>query len=425
MVGVQNNVTEPIAIIGTGCRLPGGANSPSKLWELLKHPVDLLTEVPHTRFDHAAFYHENLEHPGTANVTTAYLLEDDPLVFDNDFFNISAREAAAMDPQQRAILEVVYEAIESAGYSISKLSGSSTGVFVGQMSDDYRDLILRDVDCHSLYAGTGIARSILANRVSYAFDWKGPSINVDTACSYSLVALHQAVQSLRNGECEMAVVAGVNLVFSPELFSFLSSLRMLSPSGRSRMWDASADGYARGECFAAVTIKPLSKAIINGLTVPSAMAQAELMRSTYARCGLNHLQERDRCQYFEAHGTGTLAGDPKEAKGISMTFLPSGDEQFQEHLTNGNVDEKKLYVGSIKSVIGHTEGTAGLASLLKASMAVQHGLIPPNLHFNLLNPAIQPYYHNLEVPTTLKPRPTLPPGTPRRASVNSFGFGGE
>ncbi|KAI0430586.1 hybrid PKS-NRPS PsoA [Xylaria sp. FL1042] len=444
MEEIKNNTTEPIAIIGTSCRLPGGASSPSKLWELLKHPVDLLAEVPRTRFNPAAFYHENPEHPGTANVTKAYLLDDDPLVFDNDFFNISVREAESMDPQQRVILEVVYEAIESAGYSISQLSGSSTGVFVGQMSDDYRDLILRDVDSHSLYAGTGIARSILANRVSYAFDWKGPSINVDTACSSSLVALHQAVQSLRNGECEMAVVAGVNLVFSPELFSFLSSLRMLSPSGRSKMWDASADGYARGEGFAAIVIKPLNKAITDsddietlirntginqdghsaGLTVPSSVAQAELMKSTYARCGLNHLREEDRCQYFEAHGTGTLAGDPKEAEGISLTFFPNHDEDLEDHLTNGNVNEKKLYVGSIKSVIGHTEGTAGLASLIKASKAVQHGMIPPNLHFNNLNPAITPYYRNLEVPTTLKQWPTLPSGVPRRASVNSFGFGG-
>lgn len=154
----------------------------------------------------------------------AYLLEEDPLTFDNDFFNISAREAESMDPQQRIILETVYESIECAGYSTSQLRGLPIGVFVGQMSDDYRDLILRDIDCHPQHAGTGIARSILANRLSYIFDWKGPSINIDTACSSSLVALHQAVQSLRNGESEMAIVAGVNLVFNPELFSFLSSV---------------------------------------------------------------------------------------------------------------------------------------------------------------------------------------------------------
>ncbi|KAK3987151.1 Fusarin C synthetase [Cladorrhinum sp. PSN332] len=418
----SSNMIEPIAIIGTSCRFPGGSNSPSKLWELLKNPVDVLTEIPPGRFNAAGFYHENAEHPGTTNVTKAYLLDgDEPWAFDNEFFNISAREAESMDPQQRIILETVYESVESAGYSIPQLRGSKTGVFVGQMSDDYRDLILRDVDCHPQHTGTGIARSILANRVSYAFDWKGPSLNIDTACSSSLVALHLAVQSLRSGECEMAVVAGVNLVFSPELFSFLSSLRMLSPTGRSRMWDASADGYARGEGFAAVIIKTLKRAQADGddiesiirntgvnqdgrsagLTVPSAAAQAELMKSTYAACGLDCEKEEDRCQYFEAHGTGTQAGDPKEAEGIT-----------------------KIHVGSIKTVIGHLEGTAGLASLLKASLATQHGLIPPNLHFDQLNPAIEPYYRHLEVPTRLKPWPTLPAGAPRRASVNSFGFGG-
>ncbi|KAL7619777.1 hypothetical protein AAE478_010319 [Parahypoxylon ruwenzoriense] len=440
----KSGTIEPIAIIGSSCRFPGGSNSPRKLWELLKQPVDLLTEIPHTRFNPEAFYHENAEHPGTTNVTKAYLLEEDPWAFDNEFFNISAREAESMDPQQRIILETVYESIESAGYSISQLKGSSTGVFVGQMSDDYRDLILRDVDSHPRYAGTGTARSILANRVSYVFDWKGPSVNIDTACSSSLVALHQAIQSLRSGESEMAVVAGVNLVFSPELFSFLSSLHMLSPTGRSRMWDASADGYARGEGFAAVVIKTLKKAQTDGddiesiirntgvnqdgrsagLTVPSATAQAELMKSTYAGCGLDCQKEEDRCQYFEAHGTGTPAGDPKEAGSISMAFFPNHghrdlDDRVPEGLNNG-----KIYVGSIKTVIGHLEGAAGLASLLKVSQAVQHGLIPPNLHFHRLNPAIEPYYHHLEVPTRLKPWPKLPAGESRRASVNSFGFGG-
>ncbi|KAK3326511.1 hybrid PKS-NRPS PsoA [Apodospora peruviana] len=439
-------MSEPVAIVGTSCRFPGGSNSPSKLWELLKHPVDLSTEIPPGRFNAARFYHENAEHPGTTNVTKAYFLDHEPWAFDNEFFNISTREAESMDPQQRIILEIVYESIESAGYSISALRGSKTGVFVGQMSDDYRDLTLRDVDCHPQHVGTGFARSILANRVSYVFDWKGPSLNVDTACSSSLVALHLAVQSLRTGECDMAIVAGVNLVFSPELFSFLSSLRMLSPTGHSRMWDASADGYARGEGFASVVIKTLKKAVADGddiesiirntainqdgrssgLTAPSAGAQAELIRSTYAACGLNCHKEKDRCQYFEAHGTGTQAGDPKEAEGLSLSFFPDhGDEDGG--LSNGvagGCERAKIQVGSIKTVVGHLEGAAGLASLLKASLAVQHGLIPPNLHFDRLNPDIKPYYQHLEVPTCLIHWPNLPKGTPRRASVNSFGFGG-
>lgn len=166
-------------------------------------------------------------------MTKAYLLGHDPWKFDNEFFKISAREAESMDPQQRIILETVYESIESAGYSISQLRGSSTGVFVGQMCDDYRDLVIRDLDSHPQHTGTGVARSILANRVSYAFDWNGPSMNIDTACSSSLVALHLAIQSLRSGECEMAIVTGVNLIFSPEMFSFLSSVSFIPISAIS------------------------------------------------------------------------------------------------------------------------------------------------------------------------------------------------
>ncbi|KUJ10079.1 hybrid PKS-NRPS PsoA [Mollisia scopiformis] len=429
---VDRSAAEPVAIIGNSCRFPGGSTSPSKLWTLLRDPVDVLTDIPSSRFEPAGFYHQNAEHPGTTNVTKAYLLEEDPWAFDNEFFAISAIEAVSMDPQQRVILETIYEAVEAAGCSISALRGSSTGVFVGQMSDDYQQLVLRDLDSHPQYSGTGISRCILANRVSYAFDWRGPSINVDTACSSSLVALHLAVQSVRSGECDMAVVAGVNLVFSPEVFTFLSSLRMLSSDGRSRMWDADANGYARGEGFAAVVIKSLDKALADGddvesvirntgvnqdgysggLTVPSTTAQAELIRSTYTKCGLDYRKEEDRCQYFEAHGTGTPVGDPKEAEAISSTFFPTHDRQG------------KLHVGSIKTVVGHMEGTAGLGSLLKASLAVQHGFIPPNLHFNRLNPAIEPFYDHLEVPTRLEPWPDLPAGAPRRASINSFGFGG-
>ncbi|KAJ8121482.1 hypothetical protein ONZ43_g2075 [Nemania bipapillata] len=443
------NKLEAIAIIGTSCRLPGGINSPGRLWELLKHPVDLSSKIPASRFNSESFYHPDAEHPGTANVTKAYLLDDDPLAFDNDFFNINIREAESMDPQQRIILEVVYEAIEAAGYSISQLQGSSTGVFMGQMTDDYRDLLLRDIDCHPLYTGTGISRSILANRVSYAFDWKGPSVNIDTACSSSLVALHQAVQSLRQGECDTAVVAGVNLVFGPETFSVLSSskLRMLSPTGKCHMWDESADGYARGEGFVAIVIKTLTSALVDGdhiectirntgvnqdgqsagLTVPSSDAQADLIRSTYQKCGLDCSKEEGRCQYFEAHGTGTQVGDPKEAQGISLAFFPEtirrgGSDRHAPELNN--TQAHKLHVGSVKTVIGHTEGTAGLASLLKASLAVQHGLMPPNLHFHRLNPTIEPYYDHLEVVVSPQVWPRLPLDTPRRVSVNSFGFGG-
>ncbi|KAK8904352.1 hypothetical protein QC760_006726 [Botrytis cinerea] len=423
---------EAIAIFGNSCRLPGGSHCPSKLWDLLKSPIDLVAEIRQNRFNAVGFYHPRAEHSGTSNVTKAYLLEGDPWNFDNEFFKISAREAELMDPQQRITLEIVYEAIECAGYSLSQLKGSSTGVFVGQMSEGYRDIVLRDLVCHPQYSGTGIARSILTNRVSYVFDWNGSSMNVDTACSSSLVALHLAVQSLRCGECSMAVDIGVNSILCPEVFSILSSLRMISLNGRSRLWDIHADGYARGEGYAAIVIKTLERAIddcddiesivrntgVNqdgrstGLNAPNATSQDELIKLTYAKRGLNCKIDEDRCQYFEAHGTGTSVGDPKEAKAINATFFPK--------LHQG----ENIWVGSIKAVVGHLEGSAGLASVLKVSLAVQNGMIPPNLHFNQLNPEIEPYYGGLEVSRSLQKWPKLPTGVPRRASVNSFGFGG-
>ncbi|RYP65138.1 hypothetical protein DL769_006417 [Monosporascus sp. CRB-8-3] len=338
--------TEPIAIVGSSCRFPGGINSPSKLWDRLKDPVDLSSEIPPARFNPKGFYHPNGEHHGCTNVTHAYLLEDgDQEIFsqfDHEFFNIHPREAESMDPQQRFLLETVYEGIESAGYSIESLKGSSTAVFVGQMTDDYRDLSLRDVDTLPQYLGTGTSRAIVANRVSYFFDWKGPSMTIDTACSSSLVALHQAIQALRNGESQLAVAAGANLILGPEMFIIESSLHMLSPTGKCHMWDAAADGYARGEGFAAVVVKTLKQAIADndhveciirqtsvnqdgrsaGITVPSSTSQTALIESTYRKCGLDPRKRNDRCQYFEAHGTGTKVGDPKEAKAIRNAFFP-------------------------------------------------------------------------------------------------------
>ncbi|KAL2756326.1 hypothetical protein ACRALDRAFT_1033186 [Sodiomyces alcalophilus JCM 7366] len=426
--------TEPVAIVGTSCRFPGGANSPSKLWQILRTPPDLRKEIPLSKFNQHAFHHPESVRHGTSNVAHSYVLEEDVGEFDHGFFNLNPKEAESMDPQQRLLLETVYEGIEDAGYAMSDLRGSSTGVFVGQMTDDYYDILNKDVQCAPQYTATGSSRAIIANRVSYFFDWRGPSVNVDTACSSSLVALHQAVQALRSGEVNLAVAAGVNLILGPEKYIYESQLSMLSPTGRSRMWDADADGYARGEGFVAVIIKRLSQALADndhieciiretgvnqdgrseGLTVPSSEAQAALIHSTYSKCGLDWRKAEDRCQYFEAHGTGTQAGDPKEARAIRSAFFPSGKL----------LDSDMLYVGSVKTVIGHLEGAAGLAGLLKASLAVQHGQIPPNLHFNRLNPKIEPFYDCLEVPTRLQSWPELPKGVPRRASVNSFGFGG-
>ncbi|KAM6478156.1 beta-ketoacyl synthase domain-containing protein [Trichoderma sp. SZMC 28011] len=434
--------TEPIAIVGSSCRFPGSSSSPSKLWELLKNPKDILKVIPESRFNPEGFYNDNGEYHGSTNVRHSYLLDEDFREFDHNFFNIHPKEAESMDPQQRMLLEIVFECIEAAGYSIQEMKGSQTAIFVGQMTQDYSDLLLRDVDSAPQYAATGISRAILSNRVSYFFDWKGPSSTIDTACSSSLVALHHAVQTLRSGESSLAVAAGVNLILGPDPYILESKLHMLSPTGRSRMWDAGADGYARGEGFASVLLKTLSQAIADGdhieciiretgvnqdgrtsgITMPSSTSQTALIRSTYARAGLDWRKKEDRCQYFEAHGTGTNAGDPIEARAVRDAFFPENDED-EDHTTSLEADEP-LYVGSIKTVIGHLEGTAGLAGLLKASLAIQNGIIPPNMHFNKLNPKISPFYTNLHVPTKARAWPTLSPGTPRRASVNSFGFGG-
>ncbi|OTB16775.1 hypothetical protein K445DRAFT_366105 [Daldinia sp. EC12] len=428
-------VVEPIAVIGSSCRFPGGASSPSRLWELVKQPRDIVKEIPPSRFNVEGFYHENGEHHGSSNVKHAYLLEEDSRVFDNSFFEISPREAETMDPQTRILLETVYEGIESAGYSIQQLRGSPTAVFVGLFNSDHMHQTYRDLDSLPQYAATGISISIVANRVSYFFDWHGPSVSVDTACSSSMVGLHQAVRALRNGESEMAIAAGTNIILGPEIFISQSKLHMLSPTGRSHMWDASVDGYTRGEGVGTVVLKKLSQAIADGdhidciiretgvnqdgrtpgITMPSAKAQAALIQSLYSSCGLDLSVEGDRPQLIEAHGTGTPIGDPIEAEAIHQAFFPKD----QEHLGH-----KKIPVGSIKTVIGHLEGASGIAGIIKASLALQKGIVSPNLHFENLNPKIKPFYENLYVPTAAEPWAPLPPGVPRRISVNSFGFGG-
>ncbi|CAK7223488.1 Type I Iterative PKS [Sporothrix bragantina] len=439
---VERSIPEPIAVVGSGCRMAGGSSTPSKLWSLLKEPRDLLSEVPMSRFNVKSFYHPDGEHHGATNATHAYLLDEseDVRTFDYNFFNINPREAESIDPQQRMLLETVYEGMEACGYSIQSLQGSDTCVFVGQSSDDYTAMLQRDIETIPHYFATGVARSIMSNRLSHFFDWKGASICLDTACSSSLIALHLCIQELRNGTSKLAVAAGVNLILGPEVYIMESKLHMLSPTGRSRMWDANADGYARGEGCVAVFLKTLSQALADGdhieciiretgmnqdghtpgLTMPNPNAQSDMIRATYARAGLDLTRKEDRCQFFEAHGTGTKAGDPVEAEAVYNAF-------FTDPVTKDDIafsEEERLYVGSIKTVLGHLESGAGLAGFLRASLAVQNGVIPPNMHFGTLNPKIEPFYHRLCVPTEALPWPALPEGVPRRASLNSFGFGG-
>mgnify|MGYP001186182469 FL=1 len=428
MSGYKN---EPIAIIGSSCRFAGSATSPSKLWDLLKEPTDVLTKID--RFDADHFYHPDGHHHGTSNVRHAYMLEQDAKAFDATFFNIQAGEAESIDPQQRLMLETIYEGLESAGIALDDLQGSDTAMFSAVMCEDASGIAFHDNESIPKYAATGTARSMLANRMSYFFNWNGPSMTIDTACSSSLVAVHQAVLSLRAGESRVAVAAGTNIILSPRNFIAESNLNMLSPDGRSRMWDANANGYARGEGVASVILKTLTRALADGdtieciiretgvnqdgrtpgITMPSSKAQGDLIRSTYRKAGLDLTKSSDRCQFFEAHGTGTKAGDPQEAGAIYRAFFE-----------DTGITDEILHVGSIKTVVGHTEGTAGIAGLIKASLAIQNSTIPPNLLFETLNPDLETYAQNLKVPTKALPWPELPVGTPRRASVNSFGFGG-
>ncbi|KAM5462795.1 putative Hybrid PKS-NRPS biosynthetic cluster [Microsporum audouinii] len=434
---ISDTASEPIAIIGTGCRFPGQSNTPARLWSLLENPRDILKEIPTDRFSAEGFHNADSNYHGNSNVLHSYFLDENVRQFDARFFGIKPIEANAIDPQQRLLLEAVYEGLEAAGQRIEDLQGSDTAVYVGVMCGDYEAKLLRDLDTIPTYHATGVARSILSNRISYLFDWRGPSMTIDTACSSSLVALHQAVQTLRQGDSRVAIAAGTNLILGPENYIAESKLKMLSPTGRSRMWDADADGYARGEGVAAVVLKKLSDAVrdndhiecivreiglnqdgrTDGITMPSPSSQASLIRQVYSKTGLDPRNETDRCQFFECHGTGTPAGDPVEAQAIHDAFFGADTCHRPEAVT-------PLYVGSIKTVVGHTEGTAGLAAVIKMSLALQRSVIPPNLHFNRLNPNIKPFYNYLHIPTAPIPWPAVAAGQPRRASVNSFGFGG-
>lgn len=417
---------EPIAIIGMGCRLPGGANSPTAFWQLLCNEIDAITEIPVSRWSIQKFYDPDPTKPGQTHIKWGGFIDDFDH-FDASFFGISPREAAVMDPQQRILLETAWEALEDGGQAPEELAGSATGVFVGVFMRDWEQL-----HCDALnrplinnHTGTGSSMSIAANRLSYCFDLRGPSIALDTACSSSLVAVHLACQSLHSGECTLAIAGGVNLLFSPEKTIATSKATMLSPDGRCKSFDARANGYARSEGCGMILLKPLSAALAdgdaiyavirgsatnqdgrsNGLTVPNGQAQEAALNAALRQAD----RQPNTIQYIEAHGTGTYVGDP-----IETTAL-------------GNVIGKRratpCFIGSVKSNIGHLEGAAGVTGLMKTALALKHGQIPANLHFETPNPQIQFDLLNLQVPTAMTPWPNPDHGQ-RLAAVNSFGFGG-
>ena len=391
---------ERIAIVGVGCRFPG-APSPEAFWSLLEGGVDAISEPPIGRWN---------------DVPGGYIdgVED----FDPEFFGLSPREARGMDPQQRVLMEVCWEALESAGLSPESLAGSATGVFVGIASSDYGFLSISDPDKADAYSGTGNAHSIAANRLSYLLDLRGPSMALDTACSSSLVAIHQAVRALRSGEIKRAIVGGVNLLLSPQATRAFQKANMLAPDARCKTFDASADGYVRGEGCGVLILERVStaesegdriQALIrgsalnqdgrsNGLTAPSGTAQRRVIRSALADAGASP----DDIGVIEAHGTGTPLGDPIEVNALSAVLGERKDP---------------VWLGSVKTNIGHLEAAAGMAGVIKMVLAMQKGEIPRQLHFNEANPGMD--LGALKVTEAAQP---WPPG--KLAGVSGFGFGG-
>ncbi len=415
---------ESIAIIGIGCRFPG-ANCLEDFWYLLQNGVDAITEVPPDRWDIDAFYNPEPATSGTMNTRFGSFLEKVDQ-FDPGFFRISPREAERMDPQQRLILEVAWEALENAGLVPSQLAGSQTGVFIGISNCDYNVLLARNFAHTNAYNGTGNAWSIAANRLSYILDLRGPSIIMDTACSSSLVAVHFACQSLQTGESEICIVGGVNLILSPYPTIIFSQAGMMATDGRCKTFDAKADGYVRGEGCGVVVLKRLCDALrdkdnilaiikgsavnqdgfTNGLTAPNGLSQQAVIRQALKKAGVAPAQ----ISYVEAHGTGTSLGDPLEIKALKAVLM------------EGRSLEQPCWIGSVKTNIGHLEAAAGIAGLIKVVLSLQHKEIPPHLHLQQLNSYISLKGTPFSIPT--ERQSWITGSESRLAGISSFGFGG-
>jgi acyl transferase domain-containing protein/acyl carrier protein len=423
-IGYQQVDPDPIAVIGIGCRFPGAEN-PKAFWNLLCEGVDAITEVPPDRWDARAFYDPDPATPGKMNTRWGGFL-DDVAQFDAQFFGISPREAERMDPQQRLLLEVSWEALEDAGLAPERMRGTKTAVFIGVSTDDYGRLLMRDALAIDAYSGTGNAFSIAANRLSYFFDFRGPSIAVDTACSSSLVAVHLACQSLRTGESDLALAGGVNLILTPDLNITFSQARMMASDGRCKAFDERANGYVRGEGCGVVALKRLSQSIrdgdrvlalvrgtavnqdgrSNGLTAPNGAAQEAVIRQALYNAGVSPAD----ISYVEAHGTGTSLGDPIEFDSLKSVLM------------SGRTPDQICLLGSVKTNIGHLEAAAGIAGLIKVVLSLKYNVIPPVIHFKRLNPRISFDETTFLIPTKVCPWPVEK--ATRLAGVSSFGFGG-
>ncbi|KAF3030660.1 t1pks [Penicillium rubens] len=418
------DVPKRTAIIGMSCRLPGDVSTADEFWDLCSRGRSAWSPIPKTRFNADSFYHPDPDRPGSFNPVGAHFLTEDIGLFDAPFFNITLQEARSMDPQQRIFLECVYEALENAGITSHEITGQKVGVFAGGSYPDYEINNTRDATAIPMYASTGTAMSLQANRVSYYFDLNGPSVTVDTACSSSLSALHLACQSIRNGECSMAIVGGCHLNITPEAFIAMTRSRLLSDTGRSYAFDHRGTGFGRGEGAGCIILKSLEDAeaagdvirsvIINsglnqdgrtrGIAMPNGEAQEALIRQVYEEARI----DPSLTAFVEAHGTGTKVGDPLEATALNAVF------------GKGRTPRQPLLVGSVKSNIGHLEGTSGVVSVIKTALALERGFVPPNCNFEKANDEIPMEKWNMKVPKKLMPWPRGKP----YASVNNFGFGG-
>ena len=414
---------DEIAIIGYHCRFPGGANDPQLFWEKLMQGYDAVTEIKPDRFDPQPFYSKDSSVPGKMYTKSAAFLDHDIKTFDYGHFEISAVEAASLDPQQKLLLELSWEALENAGIDIAQLRGSKTGVFIGLDEVDYisREVFSGNVNDLGPYSAIGISSHATAGRIAYFYDFKGPAICINSACSSSLSAMNMAVDSLRGGQCDLAIVAGANLLLNPESFIGLSQFHALSPDGRCKTFDASADGFGRGEGGGVIllkravdakrdsnTIEAFIRAIYigqdgrsNGFYAPNGLGEQRVIEAALKQGGLSQ-QDID---YIEAHGTGTSLGDFIETQAICDAFKDR---------------HKPILIGSVKSNIGHLEAAAGIAGVIKVLLSLKHQCIPPSIHFNQPNPNID--WEKMKVVT--EPVKWQRGDKKRRAGISSFGISG-
>jgi amino acid adenylation domain-containing protein len=408
---------EPIALIGIGCRFPG-ADGPTRFWDLLRSGTEAIGEVPDSRWTEQDLH--GLDFPRRSG----FLKSIDR--FDAAFFHVAPREAIFLDPQQRMLLEVAWEALEDGGQVPERLSGTPVGVFIGISTNDYAFLQVKRGGAAIGHRVTGNSGSVAANRISYFFDFRGPSLAVDTACSSSLVATHLACRSIWDGECELALAGGSNLLLQTQVFAGFARSGFLSPDGHCRAFDAQANGYVRAEGAGMVVLKPLSRALAdgdpiyavirggavnhdgrtNGLTAPSRSAQEAVLRSAYQHAGVSP----GLVDYVEAHGTGTPLGDPIELAALGAV------------LAEGRDPERRCALGSVKTNIGHLEAAAGIAGLIKAALGLHHRTIPPSLNFSQPNPHVDLEAVPLRIARSLESWPSSE--VPARAGVSAFGFGG-